>query len=316
MIKPFVPQALTGDRSLSGFDYRGAKLNISVSGFGDKVSSITLNGKPLDPEKVIPAKALAKGGDIVVRMNNEPIAPMKINRVANKKAPLTPATWMEVSADMGGDQPLPLQNLLRWNPIEYIGEYIVLKDGVEVGRTHKTEWPALTEGEWQVIGVAGDGTQGFASEPRSNRFFAETFEFPGEKPSGMLGRRMLEPEGYRGNGFVAVQQDMDAPAVEVELPEGGTYSVAVRYANGEGPINTENKAAVRSLLVDGVKAGTLVLPQRGVDNWDDWGMSNGIAVELTPGWHTLQIVYLPEDENMNIKVNRALLDRIVLEKLK
>ena len=86
----------------------------------------------------------------------------------------------------------------------------------------------------------------------------------------------------------------------------------MRYANGNGPVNTENKAAIRTLVVDGLKAGTIVMPTRGVGNWNDWGMSNGVTVQLTPGQHEISLEYLPEDENMNITTNHALLDRVVV----
>jgi len=305
-VAPFVPEVFGADRTLSNFPYRGARLNITVKGYGDRVKSLTLNGKTLDPLKTIPAKSLAKGGDIVVEMNSEPIAPMTVNRQANKKAPLTPVAWLEINGD--SEQLLPLQNLLRWNPIEYIGEYIVLKDGKEVGRTHETQWKANEPGEWQVIGVASDGTQGFASEPRSNRM-VDTYDMPGEKDEAMLGRRMLDPLGFYGAGFVGINTGEGTPDVTIDVEESGEYVISVRYANGEGPVNTENKAAVRTLVVDGEKAGTVVMPQRGVNNWEDWGMSNGVRVRLEPGQHTVRLEYRPEDENMNIKVNSALVDR-------
>ena len=57
------------------------------------------------------------------------------------------------------------------------------------------------------------------------------------------------------------------------------------------------------------------MPQRGVANWDDWGMSSSVRVPMTPGRHTLTIEYLPEDENMNIATNHAIVDRVVLERL-
>lgn len=308
-IAPFVPEALGADRTLDNFPYRGARLDITVKGYGDKVKSLTLNGKALDPTKVIPAKSLAKGGKIVVEMANEPIAPMKLNRVANLKAPLTPITWIEGS---GNDA------ILRWNPIEYIGEYIVLKDGKEKARTRQTQYALTEPGEWQVIGVSGEGTQGFASEPRSNRQQIAV-EFAGEGVAMVSPEISYQPsskvEGFYGAGFVETDRTTPAREVTVEVPEEGLYSVSIRYANGNGPVNTENKAAIRSLMVDGQKAGTLVMPHRGVANWNDWGLSNGVAVQLTPGKHTLTVTYLPEDENMNINTNHALLDRVVIEKI-
>ena len=101
----------------------------------------------------------------------------------------------------------------------------------------------------------------------------------------------------------------------VNVPKEGLYSVSVRYANGNGPVNTENRCAIRTLMVDGKEAGTLVMPQRGTGNWNDWGMSNTVDVHLTPGTHTLSLDFLPVNENMNLKVNHALVDQIVLRRL-
>ena len=115
-----------------------------------------------------------------------------------------------------------------------------------------------------------------------------------------------------GKGFVETDSKSAPQPIEIEVPVAGEYTVAVRYANGNGPVNTENKAAVRTLKVNGEKAGTLVLPQRGVANWDDWGLSNQIRMMLPAGKSHLTIEYLPEDENMNISTNHALLDRIVI----
>ena len=320
-IEPFVPEALVGTRTLSNFPYRGARLNITVTGFGDKVRSLTVNGKSYYPEKgkVIPAKLLKGDVDIRVELDNQPIAPMKINHVANSKAPLTPIAWLtsEETAPAGA----PQMNLLQWNPIEYIGEYIVLRDGKEVGRTHQTSWPALTEGEWQVIGVATDGTQSFASEPRSNRR-RKVFEMGAEKPVMSSAEVSYKPSGkisgWNGNGFAETDKTTPATATidldPASMP-AGTYTISFRYANGNGPVNTENKAAIRSLYIDGVDAGTVVLPQRGRGNWDDWGESNSVRVDLTPGKHEIKLVMNPEDSNMNLSTNHAIIDRVIVEKV-
>ncbi|MCM1368950.1 MAG: hypothetical protein NC204_01105 [Candidatus Amulumruptor caecigallinarius] len=313
-IAPFVPKVFEAERTLSNFPYRGARLSITVNGYGDRVKSLTLNGKSLPIDKVIPARMLSKGGDIVVEMANEPIAPMKLNRVSNLKTPVTPAAWLEHSAELSGDG----ANLLRWNPIEYIGEYVVLKDGKEAGRTHQTEFPAVEPGEWQVMGVSGDGVPGFASEPRSNRL-SFNVEFPGETDTA-VSKEISYPargnmEGFHGAGFVELDRESGPVTLTVDIAEGGDYSVAARYANGNGPVNTENKAAVRTLLVDGEKAGTVVMPQRGVGNWADWGMSNSTVVSLSPGRHELTIEYHPEDANMNPHTNHALIDHLTITKM-
>lgn len=316
-ITPFVPKALSGERTLSNFPYRGAKIDLTVNGYGSKIASMTIDGKPYDFIKnpVIPADKLKGNVKITVDMDNQPIPQMAVNHVANQKAPLTPVAWLDIDESLSGPG-VPVNNLLQWNPIEYIGHYIVLKDGKEVGQTRQTSWPAIEEGEWQVIGVAGDGTHGFASEPRSNRP-VKFWEMEGETIA-MVSPEISYPsdsvEGFRGSGFV--ETDHKTPAISsFEVPHEGIYSISFRYSNGNGPVNTENKAAVRSLYVDGKDVGTIVMPQRGVANWNDWGLSNAVKVVLDAGKHTLRLAFNPEDENMNLSTNHALIDGVVIRQV-
>ncbi len=273
--KPFVPEALGGTRTLENFKYRDASLDITVSGYGDRIKSFKVNGKEQAP--FIAAKKAKGKMKVEITMNDEPIAPVGINMTANKNAPLTPIAWLE-------------GNTLVWNPIEYIGEYIVLRDGKEIARTHATTFDASVPGSYQIIGVAEDGTAGFASEPRSTR----------DQLFVALDGRMAD----KG----------DVVEVPVNITEPGVYHVTVNYANGEGPVNTENKCAIRTLSVDGQRTGLVVLPQRGRENWDDHGWSNSVKMDLTAGEHILTLDFRPENENMNIATNRARIYGIRLEK--
>lgn len=303
---PFVPQTFDGTRTLENFPYRGHRFNLTVEGYGDKIKELYIDGKSVKPDDgaYITAKRLAGIRDIRIVMNSTPIEPMKANRVANLKAPLTPITRLT-------------GNTLSWNPIEYIARYVVLRDGKEVATTRQTTFDASLPGEWQVIGIAADGTPSFASEPISNRPTYE-FDFADETTAATSPQISYAPAtpiaGFQGNGFVETDTNSSPISLDVEVPEAGEYTIAVRYANGNGPVNTENKAGIRTLLVNGAKAGTLVLPHRGVANWDDWGMSNQIRVNLPAGKSTLTIEYLPEDENMNIDTNHALLDRVIISR--
>lgn len=293
LIKPFVPQSMGDNRKLENFTYRGAMLNIEVNGFGDNVSSITLNGKELKPGALIPAKMLKGVCNIVVNMDNEPIAPMVLNRVANKKAPLTPIVRLMNNPELDSPES-PTNNYLVWNPIEYIAKYKVLRNGEVVAETRRTDWEAVEPGEWQVIGVADDGTESFASEPLSNRW-AKNYAFSTKE-------------------YVEIDKESRDIYVEVDIPESGNYSISFRYSNGNGPVNTENKASVRTLMLNGMKAGTVVMPQRGNNNWEDWGYSNSILLPLEAGKHKIGLRYLPENENMNIKKNNARIKNVKIER--
>jgi hypothetical protein len=101
----------------------------------------------------------------------------------------------------------------------------------------------------------------------------------------------------------------------VEAPVAGRYAIDARYANGSGPINTGDKAAIRSLLVDGARIGSLVMPHRGVDLWTDWGYSSAIMTWLEAGSHTITLAYTAVDRNMNGANNKALVDHLRLTRL-
>ena len=319
-IEPFVPEVFAGTRTLGNFPYRGARLNITVEGYGDRVRELIVGGKRLYSEKgkVIPAKMLKGNVDIVVRMDCEPIPVMKVTNVVNLKAPFTPITWLSNDPALDGAG-VPANNRLEWNPIEYIGKYIVLKDGEPVAETRETSYAATLPGEWQVIGVAADGTQSFASEPRSNRP-AIVCQYPGETTVIRSGEACNVPPGgkvagFTGAGFLELDRSGSVPAeIFVDIPETEVYTISFRYANGNGPVNTENKAGVRTLTVDGFKAATMVFPHRGTGNWNDWGYSNHISLILEKGTHRIGLRYLPEDENMNIATNHLLLDCLRIEK--
>lgn len=317
LLMPFVPKALEGTRSLDNFNYRGATLNITVNGYGANVSKITVNGKAYKPGKVIPAKKLKGTCDIVIDMDNQPIPEMKVNRQPNRKTPVTPVTWLANDPSLSGPE-VPVNNLLQWNPIEYIAKYQILKNGKVVAETRETSYPATSFGEWQVIGVDSDGIPSFASEPRSNRE-SWVYEFKNEKTFLTSQEVSYKPSdkiaGYHGEGFIELDKNENNAAVNVKIPQSGLYAFQYRYSNGNGPVNTENKAAVRTMTLNGRKAGTVVMPQRGVANWNDWGMSNMIIVPLSAGIYTVGVSYLPENENMNIKTNHVLVDQLRVERL-
>ena len=65
-------------------------------------------------------------------------------------------------------------------------------------------------------------------------------------------------------------------------------------------------------MLDGEDVATIVMPQRGRANWDDWGFSNVVPVSLKAGKHSIALRFNPEDENMNIATNHALVDLLYL----
>ncbi len=301
--RPFVPKALAAKRSLTNFRYRDAVLDINISGSGNRIKSFRLNGKehrPFIPSTITGHNTI----DIVMADNRIPL--MKVNHMANVKAPLTPIAWIN-------------EGTLTWNPIEYIDHYVVLRNGERVAVTHETSYALTDTGEYQVIGVNADGVESFASEPRP-LFGTIALDLPGESIKFESPENTYEPtspiSGYHGTGFIEIDHNSGAVELDVNVPDEGVYAVSLIYANGNGPVNTENKCAIRTLVVDGNPVGALVMPQRGEGKWSDWGRSSILRVPLTAGDHKISIEMRPANENMNLKTNHALIDRVEVTRIK
>jgi hypothetical protein len=290
---PFVPKMLAGERKLENFRYRNAILDITLKGYGSEIDSVLIDGL-ITPRAEFPAEASGKHSIRIVLKNNTMDAQM-INRRAVEFTPATPVLSYKDAK-------------LSWQKVAGAVKYKVLVNGDLFMETRSVSLkaPADTMKEFQVIAVDRNGLESFASEP------LETVP-----PSS---RRLYEAEeqvssadypyaGYSGKGFVESSVAVN-PVIRfaIEVDVQGDYQIDFRYANGNGPVNTDNKCAVRTLLVDDKEVSAVVFPQRGKDEWSDWGWSNGLKVKLAPGKHLIQLAYKGENENMNIEVNQVMLD--------
>lgn len=298
VFRPMVPPSYGGERTLGGVRWRGAILTITVRGHGDGVASARLDGRPIARAEV-PA-TLAGAHTIEITMNGA-WPDDSVHVVANRFAPATPR------AALAG-------RTLAWAAVPDATGYVLYRDGRPVHRATDTHFPVHpTNGleEWQVLAVDAAGDESFLSEPVR---VVPPDAVLTAKPDGPDLER--EHAGYSGAGYVRLTREQHVTVdVPVRVPRAGTYAVDVRYANGNGPINTEDKAALRTLFVDGREAGVLVMPQRGKNRWTDWGWSNPLRVRLGPGPHVLRIAYGPLDANMNRRENTALLDHVRLTRL-
>jgi hypothetical protein len=224
-----------------------------------------------------------------------------VNEVRSRFAPATP-----VVALRGGS--------LAWDSVAGAVQYAVYEDGARKRTTTATSAQlSLGAGtlEYQVMAINGAGDESFLSEPM--RVVAEDAEMRVKAASDDLGR---EHAGFTGAGYVPLSLEKNLTVrVPVTVARDGIFAIDVRYANGNGPVNTEDKVAVRTLLADGDTVGVVVMPQRGAGNWTDWGWSNVLRARLTKGPHLLTIQYTQLDANMNRHENSALLDLVRLTRI-
>lgn len=294
---PMVPRAYAGDRTLGNFHYRGATLAITVHGFGDGVASMRLDGKRVARAEV-PA-TLTGAHTVEITMNGRWPAGA-LNVVENRVAPMTPRAQLHADT-------------LVWTPVDGAARYVVVRNGQRSAPTTATRRVVRRGGElaeYQVIALDTIGTESFLSEPV--RVVDPAAEVTA-KPDSATGTQYT---GFIGGGYLRLERDRNTRVeLSMRVPRAGVYSLDARYANGNGPVNSDSKAAVRTVLVDGKEMGVLVMPQRGVDLWTDWGWTNPLAVLLTAGTHRVTLVYGALDRNMNGVESTALLDALRLTPL-
>jgi hypothetical protein len=296
--RPFVPRAYEGERTLRNLRYRGSTLTITVRGFGDAVASATLDGRPL-PNPEIPA-GLTGAHTIELTMNGE-VAASTITTVESRAAPATPLVSLRAGR-------------LSWRPVRGAVSYVVRRNGRRASVTASTQ-TRIEQGdglaEYQVMAIDARGVESFLSEPV--RVVPEGAVIIAQPTAAVIDTIHAGADGD-GYGELTVESNTEV-RFTVEVPTAGTYAIDARYANGSGPINSGDKAAIRSVFADGARVGSLVMPQRGADLWTDWGYSSALTIPLSAGTHTLTLSYTPADRNMNGAVNTALVDHLRLTRL-
>ena len=151
-LHPVIPAELKGARSLSNFHYRRAVLSFQIDGYGTRIGSVTIDGKPCSD--VLPAD-LSGEHKIAIRMADDSIPSMPLNQVVNAFAPDTPVVRI---AD----------GKLVWEPGPEAVSYSVYRDGKLEAKTTEP-WPLQQKPgnyvEYQVSAINSAGLESFLSEP-------------------------------------------------------------------------------------------------------------------------------------------------------
>lgn len=295
LFRPFVPADWKGKKQLSNFRYRNAVLDIELEGAGNNIESFELDGKVVSKAE-LPAD-LSGRHRIKIKLGTQSAA---ANQAINKVA-----SYISLAAPE-----LQLKNgIISWKKIQGAVKYKVLKNGKEIVSTVALQYkPGAAPAEYQVLAVDKKGVQSFASEPldiTGNPLVIEAEDYAAAATYGY--------KGFSGKGFVEISSTVNTSMeIPVQVKETGWYFVDARYANGNGPTNTENKCAVRTVDVDGKWSGVWVFPQRGKEEWSNWGSTNSIKIYLTAGKHLLTLRYAAANGNMNEEINQAMIDQFRL----
>ena len=267
-LNPFVPTVLAGTRKLEAFPYRGMSLDITVKGSGHEIASCLIDGKEADA--FIPADWTGKHTvEIVMKGEHKPSSINLVGYIGMLETPVVQETTGK----------------LQWKAIDGVAKYEVLKDGQVAAETTACEWTATENGEYQVRAISAKGVHSFTSEPL--RYYADA-------SIQMLGVDKWLDEKLG-----------EQVKLKVTVPVTGWYVIDWEYANGSGEVEQRNHCANRQLYVDGKNFTTMVFPQRGLDDWKNYGWSTPVKLYLKKGSHQLALRYLEKNININIDLDKA-----------
>lgn len=297
---PVIPKGYGGIRKLKNFKYRHAYLDISIEGFGNKIASIYLDGKKVN-SAVIPSTVEGKHS-LKILMKNNDFSSEDINLVDNKFTLPSPRIKL-------------FKNSLKWESIKGALSYNIYKNGNIIDNILTEEYTINSNNlaEYMVSVLDSFGFESFISEPILNLKDKEIlFEL-----ENYVQKSKLDYVNYSGTGFVELSNKKNRKVIfKIQVLQSGSYYIDFKYSNGSGPWNTDNKCAIRSLYVNNNYLGSIVLPQRGLDEWSDWGYSNSYKVYLKKGENVIRLSLEDWNINMNVDVNKAMIDYLRLIKIK
>ena len=298
---PVVPESMEGHRTLTNFKYRNAILDIEVNGFGNEVGLLELDGQAISSNIVPPN--LEGRHKVRIEMTGKRSTSSDIQTSPSLFTPATPLVTDSANA-------------LRWLTVPRAVRYSVWKNNAELSPTQQPFY-VLTEphgaGEYWVIAANETANLSFISEPV---LLTDSGRVIQEDLTRFAAASSRNYPGFTGRGFVEISRTANRSIrMPVEVPVDGRYLVSFRYANGNGPVNTENKCAIRSLYSGETLAGAIVFPQRGTNEWSNWGYTNALPLTLVAGNNVLELRFEDWNENMNGEVNQAMIDEIRLVRL-
>ena len=299
LFNPFVPKAFADTRSLTNFKYRNSILDIRMVGYG-KIRFMLLDDE-LVSNNQIPANLTGKH-KIKIVLTNVDFPNTTINKVDVHFTPQMPVVTYK-------------NNTLNWLKINDAVNYTIIKNGIKFNPTPNLEFAVkdTSYAEYKVFASNSKNQSSFASEPivvvppQNVSIYQLEDSIPPSK---------LYHTAYTGNGFIEISKTLNTNIkIIINIEKNGPYAIDFRYANGNGEIGQDNKAALRTLKYGIHKIETIVFPQRGKSDWNNWGFTNAATIFLRGGIHVFYLELQTSNNNMNTDINQAMLDYIRVTKL-
>ncbi len=274
--EPYVPQWMEGPFYLNDYTYCDATIDLSLTGKGSNIVSITVNGQNVGTSYTLPFGASGNYTiDIVVSENENEYDDETVNLNDEKNHVISPK--MPVAKLSGNTLTWGAQagcTYKVWTGAEY----------VDCATNSYTIDPSVY-GAYSVVVVSKDGVWSEMSRPivvspDRIKIEAENCTLTNLSKTTASGKSVVT-DVFNANVDRAL-------TINVNIEEAGQYLFFACYNDysSNDPTSCSN-AAIRSVFVDGKDVGALVFP---VVNYD-FQTSTHLLLQLTEGAHTIVVKY-------------------------
>ncbi|MEG0664222.1 MAG: hypothetical protein RR483_03900, partial [Clostridia bacterium] len=297
---PYVPEWLDGPFELNNYKYRDSVINFKLSGKGDTLVSIKVDGKEQSLDYIY--NTSMTGTHTIEMVVEDSGNKSKINLAKNgwDICPEMPVLSLE------GD-------LLKWTKDErYIYKIWNGSEYIDVSQQNTYKINTEIFGTYSLMAIDSNGISSELSKPiivnsKDNLYFIEAED--GKYNSIKFASKIT---GFTGKGYVVDKASTSsAVEIEVDVKKSGEYLIRSRY-NNQGDASGTNYCGIRSVYVDDIDFGTMIFPLSN-HNFD---YSNYVRAYLTKGKHKIKFIYDKEnwyDRNMNVSRNDVSYDSFEIQ---
>ena len=274
--EPYVPEWMEGPFYIDNYTYCDATIDLSLTGKGSKIVSITVNGENVGTSYTLPFGAKGEYKiDIVVEENENEYTDETVNLNDEKNHVICPKM---PEATLAG-------NVLTWGAQSGCTYKVWTgSEYVDCSTNSYTIDPSVY-GAYSVVVVSKDGVWSEMSRPvivspDRIKVEAESCALVGMGTSTISGKKVV-------SDYYSNSQDRSI-TITANVPEDGQYLFWACYNDNSSndPTSCSN-AAIRSVFVDGKDVGALVFP---VVNYN-FQTSTHLLFDLTKGQHQIVVKF-------------------------
>ena len=284
-LNPKIPVCFDGKKTITGFAYRKAILNITIKGTGDELSQITLDGKTLDDNFI--NGDLEGEHNIVITMNDN-YTGSGVTTIAQKMKvlPETPQ-WMWdgfYGTNYTYNPSLGYRILINGVPT------YSMRDSV-LGTRDTTTYRNYT-----IVAINKYGNS-YISRPHYITTTAHCYNVAPIYPE-LVENTLATAPAHRP---IKLDNDSMAISIPVYTEEAGEYIIDVLYANGNGPHLFNQPLELLHVLANGHSQGVVAVPRLGEEQWMVMSYSSHQSIRLLKGRNTITLRRVtPWGENSGI----------------